>query len=96
MGIFDEKKQISRISFREKLKGVSGQIPGSPGRRYSMKERVKIEKELFGPKFGGHISEKEFKYGLKKLSRERLKCKTLEEKRSVERKIRYLKKIGGI
>lgn len=96
MSIFNKKREISRREFRRELERATPYIPKTAGRRYSRTERKAIEKELFGRKFGGHISRDEYKERLKQLTRARLKCKTLDEKRAAERKIRYLKKLGGL
>lgn len=96
MGIFEKKQELSRPELRNELKRASGSVPASPGTRYSQKERVAMEKELFGPKYGGGISTKDYQKAIKGLTRERLNVKTAEEKKVIERQIRYLKKLGGI
>lgn len=95
MSIFDKKKEISRRAFRKNLKRASPYIPGTT-KRYSQKERTKMERELFGPEYGGHISKGEFKDRIQGLSEARHRVKTSSERLKIERKIRYLKKLGGV
>lgn len=66
------------------------------GRRFSFKERRKLEREFFGRKWRkrGEVSKEQYEEKLKILTRERLKAKIPEDKKLAERKIRYLKKIG--
>ncbi len=91
MGIFDKKRKIRRKDFRDILKKER-----TRSYKYTKQERVKFEKELFGPKYGSLISEKEYKGVLRKLRKEKYKVKTRDERADIERKIKYLKRIGGI
>lgn len=65
------------------------------GRRFSIKERRQIEREFFGRKWRkrGDISKEQYEERLKKLTSQRLKAKTTEDKKLIKRKIKYLKKI---
>lgn len=77
---------------REKLRKDSGQIPGT-GSFYSREQREKLEKEVFGKEFGEYISPDEFKRAIKKLRKQEFMAKTGEEKREIDRKVRYLEKL---
>jgi len=94
MSLFEEKKEIPRRELRERLRKAPGRVPGS-SRFYVRREREALEKE-FGKKYGSYISEPEYKKRLWELRRERYKAKTSAEKLEIDRKIRYLRKLGGI
>lgn len=93
MGIFDKKKSISRREFRKTL-GRTPMRPASGARRHTRRERIKFEKEIFGPKYGGQISERDYRTALGKMHGDRFKAKSSAERREIERKIKYLKRIG--
>ena len=87
---------------RERIKGKFRQAPSTikekevGNRRFSLKERKKLEREFFGRKYwkrSGLISEDEYKNKLKRLTSGRLKAKTPEDKDLIKRKLKYLKKI---
>lgn len=91
----DKKIEICRRELREKLRRAQGQIPGS-GKILSWRERERLEKEVFGRQYGSHISDQEFKRRLRLLEREKYQAKTGKEKWDIDRKIRFLKKLGGL
>ena len=95
MGIFEKKEQISRSEFRQALRKDSGSIPGSR-RRFLRKERVVFEKEVFGKEYGPLISRDDYKRALRKLERDKYRVKTRAERVKTERKVKFLKKLGGI
>ena len=96
MGIFDEKESFSRRELRETLRRSSGVIPKTGGKRYSQEERVQLEKKTFGKKFGGNISERDFKGGVRDLKSAGRRAETKEEKRDIKRGIDYLKRLGDL
>jgi len=49
-------------------------------------------KEIFGPKYGGQISEKDRRIALEKMRKERF-GKSFAERRAIERKMDILKKV---
>ncbi len=87
--LFEKKKEISRREFREKLRKAPSHIPGTT-RKYYKEERVELEKEVFGKKYGSHITGLKYKKALQELGRERNKAKTRAEKLEIDRKVRYL------
>jgi len=95
--LFEEKKEISRLEFREILRKASPQIPGAGGKMYSLQERVNMEKEIFpDSRFSSHISEIEVKKRLRELRSERYGAKTGEERLNVDRKIRFLEEVTRV
>ncbi|MCD6550023.1 hypothetical protein J7K24_00570 [bacterium] len=101
MSLFEKKKEISREELREKLREAPSKVPtGSSwitsSERFEEKERVGLEKEVFGKKYGSYISKEEYKKALRELEEKKIRAKTSQEKLEIERKIRYLKEFGGI
>lgn len=94
-GIFDEKDQISRRELRSKLRRASSTIPGT-GKRLSQKDRVELEKEVFGKKYGGYISKREFRRALDEMRSKAYKAPTTKEKRRIRRRIKFLRKVTNI
>ncbi len=94
MGIFDKKREVSRLELREALRKGSPFVPG--GGMLSREERVKLEKEVFSKFLGSYISKEEFKRTIRDLERKKLYAKSGKEKLELDRKIRYLRHLGGI
>jgi hypothetical protein len=93
--IFGGKPFLQRPELRERLRKASPFIPGSGGRMIGAKERVGLEKEVFGKKYGPGITPREYSRGLKDLRKAKSKAPTQAERFKIERKIRYLKGLGG-
>jgi len=105
MGLFDDKKEVSRKELRATLKRSSMTIPGTGGKKYTRRERAGFEKELFSSKYGSRISKRDYKSALESLRKSRFKSvpdegkmrrRTTAEKRSIESKRRFMKNIGGL
>lgn len=90
---FGSKKFLDRMELREKLRKESGKIPGA-GKFFSKEQRAGLEKDVFGKKFGRYITPIDFKKGLKDLNKQKFVAKTSGEKLEIDRKIRFLKKLG--
>ncbi len=90
---FGSKKLLNRMELREKLRKDTGKIPGA-GSFYSKEQRVGLEENVFGKKFGQYITPVEFEKGLKDLNKQKFATKTSKEKLDIDRKIRFLKKLG--
>lgn len=95
MSLFEKKRELSRSEFREALRKASFTIPGGGG-MFSTAERIKIEKEIFGKQYGGYISKEEYQRRLREMALEKARAKTGAKKLEIDRKIRFLKKLGGI
>ena len=95
MGIFDKKREISRKDFKGRLQRDRGRIPQGGARRYQRKEREKIAKDLFGPKFGSRISKQDYKRVLRGLREKKRTEKKYSEKEKIEDRIKYLEELGG-
>lgn len=91
---FGKKGYLSRIQLRERLRKASPKIPGST-KWYTRQQRINLEKEVFAKGYGDYITRQEYQRRLRELSREKFKVKTSQEKIDINRKIRYLKKLGG-
>jgi hypothetical protein len=87
---FGKKGYVSRIELKQKLRNAPSKFSGS-GRRYTREERVKIEKEMFGNKYGNYISHEEYKNRIQRLEKERYNAKKSSEKIEINKKITFLK-----
>ncbi len=97
MTLFKKKQQISRARFRKVLRKASPYIPGAGTTKYSLKERVEIEKKVFrDDKYGDYISKQEYRDRLRELRKEKYRAKTREERLKIDHLIRYLKELGGV
>lgn len=94
MGLFDKKESVSRGEFRSALRRTSRPIPRTGGKKYARRERAGFEKELFAPKYGRQISKREYRTVLEKMRRRKF-GKSTAERMEIQRKIDFLKKIGG-
>lgn len=92
MSLFDQKKYLRRRELKETLKKAPPRLPGVGG-RFSTKERVEMEKEVFGKEYGEYISRGEYGRAVKKLEDARYRAKTSADKLKIDRRIKFLKKI---
>lgn len=91
---FGEEGHLSRSELREKLRKASPEIPGS-SKQFTKEQRIALEKEIFGKEYGDYITREEYQRRLRELEQEKYKAKKTEEKITIDRKIRYLKKLRG-
>ena len=71
---------------------TSGRIPGAGGVSYTKRERIEYEKKLPWGKYGANISKKELGvHRMKELQKEKYMTKSWDEKKRIDREIRYLK-----
>ncbi len=95
MSIFNKKQHSTRSQLRQSLRKASPNIPGS-SRMFSREERVKLEKQVFGKKYGQFIDKGEVRRKLLELRHEEFLAKTSVEKTKISRQKRYLEKVTGI
>ncbi len=95
MSFFGKQKYIDRREFRKKLEDASPKIPGS-GKEFNREERINLEKEIFGKKYGEFITKEEFKRKLLEMRYKKFRAKSFAEKKKLDRRIRYLEKLSGI
>lgn len=95
MSLFDKGDQISRVDFRRYLRKASSRVPDS-GKRIPYRQRVGIEKEFFPQEqFGAYISKRDFRRRIRELARQRYSARP-DQKIDINRKINYLKYLGGL
>ena len=92
--IFDKKSEAEREEFREALRKRLRGVVNPP--KLSFQEKIKIEKNIFGPKYIQKISEDDYKKALEKMDRLKFRATTEKDRKSIESRVRYLKRIGGI
>ena len=95
MGIYDKKKSISRRELKSTFGKHHGRIPRTGGKKYYHKQRSSMTREVFGSKYGSQIDKHEYKRAVRDLQTSKRNVKTPREKAAVDRKIRYLKELGG-
>ena len=83
---FGKKGHVSRIELKQKLRDAPSKFSGS-GRRYTRQERVKVEKEMFGNKYGNYISNQEYKNRIRRLEKERYNAKKSSEKIEINKNL---------
>lgn len=91
---FGKKGYVSRIELRQKLRKAPSKFSGS-GKRYTKQERVKVEKEMFGNRYGRYITGAEYKDKIRRLEKERYRTKKSSEKIEINKKIKFLKNLTG-
>lgn len=90
---FFKNKRISLHELKKTFLKSSGVIPRGYGRRYSREDRKMLFEEVFGSKYGYRISNKDYKRAIYDFEKKKSEIKTKEERKIIEDKIRYLKKI---
>ena len=95
MGLFDKKQSISRSRLKSSFRRDRGTIPETGGRRYHQRDRSKITKEVFGAKYGSEISKKDYRRAIRDLESAGKEAKTPTEKTRINRRVNYLRKLGG-
>jgi len=95
MGLFNKKQSISRKELKSALEKDQGIIPGAGGRKYYRREREKIAKEIFGTRYGSQISRDDYRRAIRGLRSSVKRAKTPAERKNINRKIKYLKRLGG-
>jgi hypothetical protein len=96
MPIFDKKSSFSRPELKNSLRRDTGIIPRTGGQRFRREERESLEKEVFGSKYGSQISKYDYRSAVKGLRDERAKTQDSVRRIDLDKKINYLKRIGGV
>lgn len=78
------------------MRKASPFIPGSGVRMFRRQKRVEMEKEVFGKRYGAHITREDYRKALGRLRVKKSQAKAGKEKLGIDRKIRFLRKLGGI
>jgi len=92
--IFDKKPEVERQEFREAIrKRLRG---GATSPKLSFQDKMKIEKKIFGPKYIEKISQDDYKKALRKMDRLKFGATTETDRKFIENRVGYLKRIGGI
>lgn len=95
MGIYDKRRSISRRDLKSTFREDRGAIPGTGGKKYHEGERSKMIGEIFGSKYGSEISKNDYRRAMRDLKSSGREAKTPIEKLKINRKINYLKRLGG-
>lgn len=98
MDIFGKKKGLPRREFKKALGKAPSSITDRRGKiyTYTQKEKLEIEKDIFGRKdYGYHISKRECKRALRELMKFRKHAITPNRKVSLDKKIKFLEGVSG-
>lgn len=94
--IFEDKDKVSRKELRKGLKRTSPGFHSFRKKRLSRRERVKLEREVFGKKYGKHISKQDYKKAVDKFRKKTAIARTPEEKAEIKRKVKFLRKAADL
>jgi hypothetical protein len=97
--IFGDKKEISRVKLRHKLRYDSKIYEAQKEAglyNFDRATREKLEKEVFDPVYGRNISKTDLNLSIKKLGRKMLDTKDPVQHAKIRKEIKFFKKIGGI
>lgn len=97
MSLFDKKAQLPRSEFKNILKKSDIKIGAIKG--LNIRDRLRIEEEVFPKKYGETISKSIFDRGLNNLKKKATWEVDFIKKHKIHKKIKYLKKLeetGGI
>jgi len=93
-GIFGSKPYLNRFAFRQRLKRVSGNVPGRGV--YTTKERLALEDKLFPKdKFGEYITPYEVSRQIKALKHKIYRHGDALEKIELRKQLDFLKSLRG-
>ena len=95
MGFFDDKEKITRKEFKKTLIKKNPIVPGAYKKLFSLEDKKKMEKRLFGRKIEASAPKDKYEKMIKEIGRDKYKTKDFAEKREISKKIRFLKKLGG-
>ena len=84
MSLFEKRSTISRRDLRQSLSRAKG------GGKFNRQQRVDMEKEVFGKKLGGSISQKDFGRTIRDLEKTKYGG-SRQERLEIERKIQLLR-----
>lgn len=96
MSLFKEKEKISKSEFSEALEKANPILPGTGRRLFSFKERIKMGEKLFGRKPNTLASKEKYRKFLREVGVEKYRATDISKKELVRKKIRILKKLGGV
>lgn len=96
MSLFEKRREISRGELRSAFRKSSGRIPRTGGQKFYRREREKMEREMFGQKYGSRISREDYRKALRDVQSERRKATMTTERIALDKKIRYLRELGGL
>ncbi len=87
MSLFEKKPRLSRSELREKLRKADGEG------RINQQDRIRLEREVFGTKYGQLISQRDFTIALRELRQARFRTKDYREKDKLDKQIKLLERL---
>ena len=71
-------------------------IPKTGGKKFYEKQRLSMADKSFHRRYGSEISKQDFRNAVRDVAMTKRRAQTFRERREIEKKVNYLKKIGGI
>jgi hypothetical protein len=96
MALFDKKEKISRKEFRDIFRKKNPILPGTGRKLIGLPERTKIEEKLFGRAPIAFTSKEKYERLVFRMRVEKYKVPGPTQKQLIDKKIRFLKKLGGV
>jgi len=96
MGLFDKKKEYPRRELRDTFRRDSGIIPRTGGKKYYEAERKGMVDKTFSKKYGSQNCKNYYRGAIRDLGAAKRQAKTFRERREIDKRIGYLKRMGGI
>lgn len=96
MPFFERKERISRMEFRNTLRKRNPIVLGTYRKLFSFPERKEMEKKLFGRKIKAHTSKEKYKRLIHEVGRKKYKTTDVSKRWVIDKKIRLLRKLGGV
>jgi len=96
MALFEKKEPISRKEFRDVLRKKNPVVPGTGRKMFGLPERIEMEKKLFGKRPETQASKEKYKRLVREIGKEKYKISDVSKRQIIGKKIRFLKRLGGI
>jgi len=96
MRLFEKREQISRKEFKESFRKANPIVPGTGRKLFSGVEKLKMEEKLFGRKFDSLASKEKFEKLVKEAGKEKFRAPMGPARETIDKKIRFLRKFGGV
>lgn len=95
MPLFEKKEKISRKEFRDTFREKNPILPGTGHKLFGLEERTKMEEKLFKREAISFTSKEKYDRFVSRMRVEKYKVQGPAQKQLIDKKIRFLKKLGG-
>jgi hypothetical protein len=95
MALFEKKEKISRKEFRDVFRKKNPILLGTGHKLFGLEERTKMEEKLFKREAISFTSKEKYDRFVSRMRVEKYKVPDPAQKQLIDKKIRFLKKLGG-